>query len=165
MSLVVNATGYVSSPMWTSRSEIERMFGEDNVRQWADLENTQDATKIATNVQDAVANATYMSKAQLEGSLAGAIVVAPKVLRYHVTMRAGVILYEKRGIQDTSDEEGKHRLSPIRARADKWFVRVLAGQIRLGTALTMHPIVVPNSDPDDVVNAEVVEDDCDLFTV
>lgn len=127
----------------TSRIELEDMFGVANVTQWADLENEGDTATISRRIQWAVREATDEARARLAGSVAldGCFTDGP--LRMAVTRLAGVQLYESRGVKDTTDEEGRHRLKWHRDRATTYFQQVQAGQIRVrGTRTKSYPATV-----------------------
>lgn len=129
---------------WTSQREMEMMFGASNVSKWADLDNDEDVTKIAQRIVWAAREATEDARSRLRGSPASLITCAPRALRLAVTKLAGVLLYEARGIVDSSDEEGRHRLSSHRKQADLFFRRVIAGQIDVSPGdVTSYPRVVP----------------------
>lgn len=141
---------------WTSRSEIEKLFGVTNVSKWADLDNTQDADAIAAQIQWVVDHATDEARVELTDSLynvqSGA--VPPLSLRLATTRLAGVMLYESRGVVDTEDEEGRHRLRYHDKKAKEFFSRVKAGIIRIGPAADrMVPAAVKDSnvESDDLI--------------
>jgi len=133
---------------WTSRSEIELMFGRESVSQWADLDSTQDADLISERIQWAVDHATDDARTRLTGSPVNLskLTDAPLKLRLETTRLAGVILYESRGVVDTSDEEGRHRLKYHQDRANQFFQRVRAGLIRLTPQTTNAPGVITDTD-------------------
>lgn len=121
----------VGTEQWTSRLELERMFGATSVAKWADLENLAVAADIIERIDWACREATEDARLRLKGSPAGLLRNAPRPLRIMTTRLAGVLLYESRGIVDTSSEKGEHRLSRHEKMADEFFRRVQAGQLRL----------------------------------
>jgi phage gp36-like protein len=152
--ITVVGSSYVSSPYWTSRGELEKQFGAENVAQWADLSNQGNSAEVASVIQYAMRAATDDAKSRILGAPCGPITTPPALLRFMVTRLAGVYLYTNRGVQDSSDEDGKHRFSAIEKSVNKWFQSVVAGQVPLGSVdagITSVPVVVPNSDPNDVV--------------
>lgn len=143
----VSLTPVTPDPVWTSREELNSMFGETNVDQWGDLENTGNASLIANTINEACEDATDDARSRLRNSAAGTIVVAPRILRRNVTRLAGMLLYESRGVSDAPDSgEGKHRLAYSNKRADAFFRAVQAGQIQLTGAVppTSYPFAVPH---------------------
>lgn len=136
----------LTDDFWTSRSELERMFGVSNVRRWADTENTADESLIAANVREAIDDATDEAMSLLSRAPCGQVVVASRTLRRNVTRLAAAILYEARGVMDTADEEGRHRMKYSRDQAYKWFRMVRAGQIDIPGCIapTNIPYVVPH---------------------
>lgn len=132
------ATSKVNEASWTSREEIETVFGTTQVERWADIENTNDAAKVQKKIDWAVDLATVEAKSRLSGSPAGEVINAPENLRYATTQIAAVLLYESRGIRDVDNErEGRHRLTQHRRQADTFFRRVHAGIIVLDTGSTV----------------------------
>lgn len=140
----------VPPTFWTSRNELNKMFGKSNIDQWADIENEQDPDDIAEKIDWAVVAGTDEAKSRLRGHAPGVIAIAPESLRTATTRLAGVMLYEARGVKDTGDDEdGKHRLKYHQDRAEMFFRRVIAGQIRLtdqDTEVTRYPRFVPDDD-------------------
>lgn len=115
----------------TSKNELEQMFGRTNVQTWADLENEGDTEEIALRIQWAVNEATAEARTLLLGSVALEGCSSDSMLRMATTRLAGVLLYESRGVKDTADEEGRHRLKWHRDRARLYFQQVQSGQIRV----------------------------------
>jgi len=144
------ATRGQASLAWTSSSELYAMFGRTNVRKWADLENIANEDDISLRLQWAIDEATEEARMQLTDSPVDLpnMVSAPRPLRIAVTRLAGVFLYEARGIKDTSDEEGKHRLSSHKKAAQTFFQRVQAGQLRIDAGSTSYPVVSDDTDED-----------------
>ena len=146
---------YVSSSdgqlQWTSRDEIEQMFGVTNVTKWADLENTQVAATITEQINWSVLEATDEVKELLPGTAASFVTCAPRPLRRAVTVLAAELLYEARGIDDTSTEDGVHRLTQLANRARTYLRKVQAGAIRVkqDAGVTSFPKVVPHVEPVD----------------
>lgn len=145
LSLEVVYQTYDQSQLeWTSRTDLELMFGRENVRVWADMENSEDPeSDIARKIQWAIREAT----ADAQSRLAGGPVIPERLtdvrgpLRVAVTRLAGILLYECRGLVDTSSEDGVHRLKRHEKLADEFFWRVNAGQITLADHVRTHPAV------------------------
>jgi hypothetical protein len=150
--------------LWTTRIELERMFGKSNITQWADVENTRNEETIRQNICAACEDATDEAKGVLQGGAAGTVVVASRDLRRNVTRIAAGLLYESRGVRDTSDEEGKNRLSTSVNRAQKWLRKVNAGVVRL-TSGNVEPTRVPFVSPHKVPNSynQRVTQECRLY--
>jgi hypothetical protein len=144
----------VAVDYWTSRIELERMFGATSVSKWADLENLQVSSDIVERIDWACREATDDARLRLRGSSAHWTRNAPRQLRLAVTRLAGVLLYESRGIIDTSSEKGEHRLSRHEKIADLFFRRVQAGQLRLADESdeTVHvPVFVEDTDEEEAL--------------
>jgi len=139
------------SLQWTSRREMELLFGPENIRQWADLNNENDAEHISDRIDWSAENATAEARELLVDSPVDLdnLTEAPLTLRMNVSRMAGVLLYESRGVKDTDSDEGKHKLRYHKDEAAKYFQKVRAGSIRIGRSATSVPGVIPNSDDED----------------
>ncbi len=140
---------------WSSKRDLDNMFGTTNINTWADLENQGSAQVIADRIAWAVEAATEDAKIVLRNSPSNvdALTYVPTPLRVAVTRKAGVMLYESRGVLDV-DAEGQsyHRLSRHEKLADKFFQQVTAGRMVLGSAPSeMVPVVFSADDTDDDV--------------
>lgn len=96
---------------YCARSDIEGMFGVENVKKWADLDNDQDAAKIANRVALAVTQADrHIDRRFRRSKYAVPLVALGGYDLAEVTdvacRWAGVWLYENRGLRDV-DSEGK----------------------------------------------------------
>ena len=131
--------------LWTTRLELETMFGRTNVMQWADVENSRNEETIRQAICAACEDATDDAKSRLSGGACGTVVVPNRTLRRMTTRLAAGLLYEARGVHDTSDENGRFKLKWSLDRADKWFKQVLAGQIILEGVDA--PVAVPFVSP------------------
>ncbi len=129
---------------WTSRKEIELLFGSDNIAQWADLNSTAVAVEITERIQWAVDNATDEARGRLINSPVklSTLIEAPLRLRMATSRLAGVLLYESRGVKDTAEDDGKHKLVYHKKEANKFFAKVQAGQLRIGEGSSTSPGVV-----------------------
>lgn len=137
--------------LWSSRTELNLMFGSSQVDIWADVNSDNDADQITAKIDWAVETATDDARTRLRGSAAAGVTCADKTLRAMTTRLAGVLLYEARGIVDTSQEDGAHRLTRHQKIADDWFMRVRAGQIRLEQSAVNIPNFVAYTDDDEDV--------------
>lgn len=141
----IQASAAVQDPQWTSREELERVFGKTSVARWADVDNTGNKEEVEERIEYAVEWATVDAKSRLAGSPAGTIVDPPINLRHAVTQLAGVQLYTSRGVKDNGDDrEGRHRLLQHKRDAEAFFRRINAGTIRLQgtTPVTTYPVAV-----------------------
>lgn len=138
------ATSQVAEPLWTSREELERLYGKTAIGRWADVENTRSEAEITNKIQWAIELATVDAKSLLSGSPAGTVVNPPLNVRNATTKLAGVHLYSARGVFDnTDDKEGRNRLTQHKRDAETFFRRVHAGQIQLLADVTSAPTCVP----------------------
>jgi len=101
------------------RADIEALFGEDNVRAWADLNGNQDVTEIEDRITEAIADASDDVDEVMRGGPYSIPLVdittltTPRGIKKITATLAGVWLYNKRGIEDFDQEEGtaKHKLA------------------------------------------------------
>lgn len=120
-------------PAYAVRADLDLIFGRDNVSKWADLNNNEDADEIAQRVCWALAEA----KDYFDDRLRGGPYSIPFEETYPdqiVSMSArwaGVLLYDSRGVQDSEDENPRHKLSYHRDAVKKFLREVHAGRIRL----------------------------------
>lgn len=152
----ITASGPVSGGYWSSRSELETLFGATNISMWADLENTGNAPLIQTAINSALAVATDEAQSLLRGGACGEITSPSPALRKAVTQLAGVHLYEARGVKDASeDKSGYHKLTAHSRAAREFLLRVSAGQIRLSNQtvnLTNTPAVIYDAETETPTN-------------
>jgi hypothetical protein len=136
---------------WSSREELDATFGHSNIDMWADIENEENAGHIRARVMDAIDEATADARDRLTGLVdVSSIRAAPRPLRKAVTRMAGVNLYESRGVKDTADEEGRHKLLHHKKAADLYFRQIAAGQRTLGAASgKTHPFAVKDAEDAD----------------
>lgn len=116
---------------YADRTDIDNVFGTDNVTTWADLNNSGDAGEVAARV----AWALDLSYSRLNARLRGGPYVVPLsepvdevVVNMQATM-AGLLLHDSRGYDDSGkrrDPLGVHRKV---LEADIRMVR--AGHLRL----------------------------------
>lgn len=96
---------------YCTRSDVESIFGTENVAQWADLDNDQDATNIATRIADAILDADayiddQMRMSQYAIPLANSSAQTPRSIKRLSAAKAGLLLYEARGSMDVNEVTG-----------------------------------------------------------
>ncbi len=138
-------------PTYAERGDIEQIFGRDNVRKWADMDNLGDEATIATRICWALAESYVDINSRLRGGPYSLPFVAP--LDYQIISMsardAGVKLYEGRGITDFSENgRPQHQLSAHRDQVAKWLQQLLAGTRHLNIAQTSFVPGVVNYDND-----------------
>ena len=132
---------------WTSRTELERLFGRANIRTWADMENDDVDADVLERIRWAVEEATADAQDRVSAYVNIETLCPTKPLRMATTRLAGVLLYESRGIKDaTEDGSGKNRLLIHRKAADLFFQQVAAGQRKLtGSQATSFPAAIKDT--------------------
>lgn len=131
----------------STRADVEQVFGVENVKKWADLDNDQDPTKISTRIASMITDAD----AEIESRLRGSVVKLPfatpvdrLVVKLSATL-AGVLLYEARGVQDFDEVTGapQHRLTWHRSQVQRTIRDLRAGRLRItGASYIAVPQVV-----------------------
>lgn len=135
---------------WSSREEVEDLFGANNVSKWADKDNDESAVKIRRRIRRAIEWATADARMRLTdtGVRLSELRDAPLVLRDAVSRMAGVWLYETRGLEDTTDDsDGKHVLMIHKKEAKKFYDGLRSGRYRIDAGATRIPIVVKDECP------------------
>jgi len=129
--------------MYCSRSDVEMIFGADNVEKWADLDNDADTDKIAARIEWAIELSQQTIDDELRGgpyeipfddsSASGSGSGAPVLVQDATARLAGVLLYEARGAIDWDPDDGKagHVLQPHKDHVKRFINRVLTGRVRL----------------------------------
>lgn len=117
---------------YCTRSDIEDRFGVNNVADWADLDNDEDATKIANRITRSItwASAEIDDHAAVSNytiPLADSGGSTPTTVEHLAAVLAGIWLYEARG---DADRDGRHRFKYDKA----WAYRTLR-EMRDGTRL------------------------------
>jgi len=127
--------------VYAARTDIEQIYGADNVSKWADLDNDENPTTITTRINRSLTFATNEINDTLRG---GRYVLPITDLSAAVTLvdlcatMAGVWLYESRGVEDFDPETGRsvHKLVFMRDRAKKKLEAIRANRIQLDVELT-----------------------------
>lgn len=134
------------SSAYCTTDDLEQKWGATNLDKWADLDNDQDAVKMAARKAKAIEVASESVNDQLRG---GPYVIpfsdapATPILIVEVACQlAGVWLYENRGVQDYNTEDGSpvHRLSWHKKDARKKLLQLKAGTVKINaTSYTAIP--------------------------
>jgi hypothetical protein len=118
---------------YPTRGDVEAVFGVENVKKWADLDDDQDEIKIAARILWARQEASDEIDDRIR---CGPYVVPfespyPRQVVRRSAILAGVILYDSRGATDMDvNDEPMHRLSPMRKQVEKWLSQILAGRVK-----------------------------------
>lgn len=120
---------------YATRTDLEAVYGRENVETWADLENND----VEADVTARVAAALAFAEADVNNRLRGGPYVIPLTLPVETIIVdltakiAGVWLYESRGIHDTNSETGvpQHKLMSHRNAATRTISELLSGRQRL----------------------------------
>jgi len=122
------------SSTYCTRSDIETVFGTDNVSQWGDLNNTGVGATILARITWAIGHIgddfdSIAAIRHLRIPIQDQDGSTPTFVRDLAAMAAGVLLYEGRGVEDV-DREGNfiHRLAPIRDRVYRTFEQIRRGE-------------------------------------
>ena len=121
---------------YATRTNIENIFGTDNVRIWADIDNTDDAAFITTRVNWALEAAEAEMDILLGGRGYVIPVVAdpiPIILRDMTAKLAAIKLYESRGVKDWDAATGRpqHALMWHQKQVNDWLTGFRAGLISI----------------------------------
>ena len=135
---------------YSVRTDLDGVFGKNNVDAWADLDGDQDAAKITTRIANAIVTADDRIDSFMRGGLYSLPLVnklseTPVIIRDVSAKLAGVWLYESRGVQDLTPEGAPmHRLQWHKKDATSTLRKLAAGQLTLDTLVikTLSPTVV-----------------------
>jgi len=123
-----------AQPTYATRQDLEYVYGKDNVKKWADVDNLG----VDDDIQERICWALAESRAYVDSRLRGGPYAIPFTEPYDyqvVSMSAryaGVLLYESRGITDFAENgRPQHQLSMHRTQVTHWLQQVLAGLQRL----------------------------------
>lgn len=139
---------------YCARSDVEGIFGTDNVTKWADVDEDENAATITARITTAIGVATNDVDVRLRGGPYTIPFSEVDLLVRDVTARlAGVWLYESRGIEDFNPQTGQaiHLLSWHRSHAYKTLKEIKTQKLRLGidAATEDMPVVVGSADWDE----------------
>jgi hypothetical protein len=131
----------VASTVYTSEERLKTLFGTNNINQWADVDNDQDAETIAARLDWACSAATSLVNDTLrDGPYAVPfdLTAVPTTIIDATTRIAAAFLYDSRGIQDSDPNtgEGRNLLAPHKKAAEYILQQILAGKLTLNVATT-----------------------------
>ncbi len=123
---------------YATRADIEARFDAINVKQWADLSNTNTEVEITARIANALAQATSDVDDALRGGMyvlpiADAAAATPLAIVDIAARLAAVWLYELRGVTDFNPDTGQptHKLIFHKNDAAKRLLTIRRGQIEL----------------------------------
>lgn len=128
---------------YCAKADIEAQFGPRNVEKWADIDNDGDADHIAARIAWAIATADGEIDDRLRGSFYYVPIVGydgvPQAIKSMSVARAGVLLYDSRGIQDFDPDSGRalHRLEFFVKSFEVTVNGILSGRRKLNAVLTV----------------------------
>lgn len=120
------------------RDDLELMWGKQNVRKWASIDNDNSDLTIAHRI----AWALELASRKLDGMLGGRGYIIPfepleedgdldpEIIEMTCRL-AALLLYDPRGVTDSESENGEHKLSGQADVVNKWAHRVRSGRITL----------------------------------
>lgn len=119
--------------VYTTRAELERLFGEGNIAIWATLDGVTSRDLITARITQAITDAQEETDAYLRGGVVTVpFTTVPTLVAKACARLAGVDLYESRGLEDESvGKSGEHRFEIHRRRALEFLGKVKSGAIRL----------------------------------
>ncbi len=115
---------------YSAQSDIELIFGEENVNRWMDVDNTDNVTKKNNRVNWA----NQMAQAYIDSRLSSGHYAVPftspypPMITYMAASLAGAYLYDTRRVVDSDTDD---RISQQRKNVDLWLKQVNRGQLRI----------------------------------
>lgn len=128
--------------MYATIADMEQVFGKVNVRKWSDINNTEVATDIEERMNWALNEASTELDERLRRSVYQfplTVEPFPALLVRTTCYLAGMMLYESRGLVDSSDPEGYSK--KLEKRVDKFIHGILNRQIILDIDAADLPIL------------------------
>lgn len=121
---------------YSTRVDVEEIFGIKNVAQWADLDNDRNETDIASRITKGIAVSDAFINNRFRRTRYRIPVVcstSPETLVDIAAKLAGVWLYENRGIRDVDPDSGnpKHALMWHKKEANRLLDQIISGAIEL----------------------------------
>ena len=126
---------------YSTSSDLYNLFGKDNVRKWADRNNSRNETEIDATISWALAQAkdeldSKLSDSPYQFPVTG---TAPALLKRIEGYLAGLLLNESRSITDTEEDKGD--LKMIAKRVDRFINGVKFGTIKLVGVTPSLPVI------------------------
>lgn len=133
---------------YSAISDVYTVFGELNVKDWADLDRDSNATSIANRITSAIEEADAIIDDTLRG---GHYVVpfttTPATVKWLSAKLAGVALHDSRGHIESDAGRMLDPLAFHRKHAKEMLAKIKAGIIRLdATTRSKAPAVVTDED-------------------
>lgn len=135
--------------MACERSDVEKVYGKENILSWADLDGSGDSKVIEDRITWACGKAERTFNARLRG---GPYTIPVESYTADVidiiALQAGIILYDGRRIVGATDAQDQ--VSPQRREVDDIYRMIRAGQYQLDSSLTRtlnYPVVVVDANP------------------
>lgn len=92
---------------YSTRADIEDIYGPDNVFKWADLDNNEDAAHVEQRIEKAITRANDELHNRLRGGpyLIPFADPVPSAIVYLEALYAGIWLYASRSVGDNDDAD------------------------------------------------------------
>ena len=129
--------GTVSTAVYCSRSDIEKIFGTENVIKWSDLDNDRDSSKIESRIDCIIDKATMEIECRLRDGPYKVPFIAPydKLIIDTTARLVGVMLYECRGVQDSNNDN--HELEWHRRQVETVINGIMSRKYRLTSTVVI----------------------------
>lgn len=131
---------------YAERSDVEMVFGADNIAVWADLNNNEAAGEITARIVWAAA----LADAEIDDTLRNGPYTIPFASPYPVVITdiaarlAGMFLYDARRLHDeTSQEGGNYKYNYHRKYCHDLLYQILNGYRKLAVERTPDTPIVP----------------------
>lgn len=131
---------------YATRDDMENVYGRENVRKWADIENTGDSDYVAQRVSWALSRSDSIINDMMKN---GPYTIPfespyPDAVVYFAAVQAGIVLYDARGLSEAEPENdnlamhrkafmgfiyglrnGSRRLTEVDPEYDKWHPEIV----------------------------------------
>lgn len=121
---------------YSVRTDIEAIFGVNNVALWGDMDGDENASNITARIAYMIAEADAGIDDDLRGTslrlpLQTSAGATPTTITRIAARLAGVLLYEAYGMKDVDPQTGLHAMSFSRVYAEKKIEQIRSGKLKL----------------------------------
>jgi len=144
---------------YSSKAELDNLFGINNVNIWADLDNTKNSTAKRARMIAMMVKADSIIDAKLRDGPYKVPFVPPypRTIINLSTRLAGFLLYEHRGITDSAEQ--KHELNWHGDYVDKVINWILSRKWRLDYALSTVRTHIPAANGVTIISGGTLDED------
>lgn len=143
---------------YATTTNLDLVFGIENLNRWADLDNNKNPNTIAERKEWALETAEdYINGRFAQSKYLVPFSDCPKLIKHLTCLYAGILLYDGRGQNAT--EKARDQVSRQRKEFDRLLRQILSGQVTLIGGLSGDPLEF-TSETTPFVDADTEETGC-----